>query len=139
LDIVIVPRQRQEEILDYLSDEGSVQDLSVSRLRSRVEWGLQVPDDPSHTIYVWLDALTSYMTAVGLPWDSKADMKASGWPADIHVVGKDILRYGLCPHSYPDQVLTASSIAFMQSISPHFSWRWIYRYREEFCVTLIGQ
>jgi methionyl-tRNA synthetase len=91
-DAAIVPRQRQEEILDYLSDEASVQDLSVSRLRSRVEWGLQVPDDPLHTIYVWLDALTSYMTAVGLPWDNKTEMRASGWPADIHVVGKDILR-----------------------------------------------
>lgn len=89
----IVPRQRQDEILDYLSDEASVQDLSVSRLSSRVSWGLPVPNDPMHTIYVWLDALTSYMTAVGLPWQNQTEMRASGWPADMHVVGKDILRF----------------------------------------------
>jgi methionyl-tRNA synthetase len=92
LVIAIVPRKRQEEVLTYLSDEASMQDLSVSRPRSRVEWGIPVPGDPSHTIYVWLDALTSYMTAVGYPWESDSEMKLSGWPADVHVVGKDILR-----------------------------------------------
>jgi methionyl-tRNA synthetase len=92
LVIAIIPRKRQEEVLVYLSDETSMQDLSVSRPSSRVEWGIPVPGDPSHTIYVWLDALTSYMTAVGYPWESDSVTKLSGWPADTHVVGKDILR-----------------------------------------------
>lgn len=90
--IAIAPRKRQEEVLVYLSDETSMQDLSVSRPSSRVDWGIPVPGDPSHTIYVWLDALTSYMTAVGYPWEDDSVMKLSGWPADAHVVGKDILR-----------------------------------------------
>jgi methionyl-tRNA synthetase len=50
-----------------------------------------VPDDPSQTIYVWLDALTSYLTATGCPWSSATDMVSGGWPADIHIIGKDIL------------------------------------------------
>jgi methionyl-tRNA synthetase len=89
----IIPRKRQEEVLAYLSDETSMQDLSVSRPSSRVKWGITVPGDPSHTIYVWLDALTSYMTAAGYPWEGDSAMKLLGWPANVHVVGKDILRW----------------------------------------------
>lgn len=87
-----MPRQRQDEVLAYLFDEGSLQDLSVSRPRSRVDWGILVPGDPSHTIYVWLDALSSYIAAIGFPWSGVAGRRLSGWPADIHIVGKDILR-----------------------------------------------
>jgi methionyl-tRNA synthetase len=87
----IRPFQRQEEILAFLSDPSTLPDLSVSRPANRVRWGIPVPDDPSQTIYVWLDALTSYLTAIGFPWSSAVDMTSRGWPADIHVVGKDIL------------------------------------------------
>jgi methionyl-tRNA synthetase len=87
----IRPFQRQEEVLAFLSDPSTLPDLSVSRPANRVQWGIPVPDDPSQTIYVWLDALTSYLTAIGFPWSSAVDMTSGGWPADIHVVGKDIL------------------------------------------------
>ena len=64
-----------------------VEDLSVSRPRSRVKWGVPVPGDSRQTIYVWVDALINYLTVLGYP-----DMQA-GWPADVHVVGKDIVRF----------------------------------------------
>lgn len=67
-------------------------DLSISRPRSRLTWGIPVPNDPDHTIYVWLDALVNYITAAGYPWKDSATMEAGGWPADIHIVGKDIIR-----------------------------------------------
>jgi len=73
--------------MSYLTN-GSLSDLSISRPRSRLEWGIQVPDDPSHTIYVWLDALTNYLTATGYP----EPILPKFWPADVHVVGKDIIR-----------------------------------------------
>jgi methionyl-tRNA synthetase len=69
------------------------QDLSISRPRSRVGWGLPVPEDSNQTIYVWLDALTSYLTAIEFPWKTESDMRKSGWPANTHIIGKDILRY----------------------------------------------
>lgn len=68
-------------------------DLSISRPRSRLTWGIPVPNDSEHTIYVWLDALVNYITATGYPWkDGQTTMKKNGWPADIHIVGKDIVR-----------------------------------------------
>jgi methionyl-tRNA synthetase len=70
--------------------EGGLQDLSVSRTSFR--WGIPVPDDPGHVIYVWLDALTNYMSALGYP-DLEARDFRQFWPADVHVVGKDILRF----------------------------------------------
>lgn len=65
------------------------EDLSVSRPRSRVQWGVPVPGDPEQTMYVWVDALVNYLTVLGYPESTK------GWPADVHVVGKDIIRYVL--------------------------------------------
>jgi methionyl-tRNA synthetase len=70
--------------------EGGLQDLSVSR--TSFSWGIPVPDDPAHVIYVWLDALTNYVSALGYPDVSKEEFDAF-WPADVHVVGKDILRF----------------------------------------------
>lgn len=65
-------------------------DLSVSRPASRLSWGIPIPDDPAHTMYVWVDALANYLTVTGYPW---ADGGGNGaWPADVHVVGKDIIR-----------------------------------------------
>ena len=100
---VIHPESRHAEVVGYLnrsSETDSLQDISVSRPTSRLQWGIPVPGDPDHTIYVWLDALTSYMTAVGYPWTNLTGTHEGGWPADIHLVGKDILRwaktYSLC-------------------------------------------
>ena len=117
-----------------------LEDISISRPRSRLNWGIEVPGDPEQTIYVWFDALVNYLTVTGYPWE---DRRASGfesssgdtllkdesvellsnssdstpmdepvtvaessrldavvmdgaWPADLHVIGKDIVRYMLC-------------------------------------------
>lgn len=115
----VYPRQRQNELLEYLSDDSSLQDLSVSRPKARVDWGLSVPDDPAHTIYVWLDALTSYMTAVGCPWSDTQTMRSSGWPADVHVVGKDILRFHAV---YFPAFLMALDIPLPRQILCHAHW-----------------
>ena len=68
-----------------------LEDLSVSRPRSRLSWGIAVPDDPTHTIYVWIDALTNYLTAAGYP-DHAQWSAEPAWPADVQVIGKDIVR-----------------------------------------------
>lgn len=78
-----------------------LEDLSISRPSSRLQWGIPVPNDENHTIYVWVDALVNYLTVVGYPWggDGKGEVEGEremgeerGWPADVHVVGKDIVR-----------------------------------------------
>ena len=69
--------------------ENSLEDLSISRPRSRLTWGIPVPGDPDHTIYVWVDALTNYITAAGYP----KNLSSSAWPADLQVIGKDIVRF----------------------------------------------
>lgn len=80
------------QVLDSLG-RGPLDDLSVIRPMVRLSWGIRVPGDESHTIYVWLDALTSYLTAVGFHWkviDITAD---SIWPSSVQIIGKGILRY----------------------------------------------
>jgi methionyl-tRNA synthetase len=87
----VVPQNRMREVQSWI-DMG-LADLSISRPRSRLTWGIPVPNDPDHTIYVWLDALVNYATATGYPWkNGQDDMTKGGWPADIHIVGKDIVR-----------------------------------------------
>lgn len=71
-------------------------DISISRPRSRLEWGIQVPGDPDHTVYVWFDALLIYLSGAGYPWhslSSEAPGLPEGWPADLQIIGKDILRF----------------------------------------------
>lgn len=84
----IAPESRRNEVVSFVSS--GLKDLSVSRTSFR--WGIPVPDDPDHIIYVWLDALTNYITAVGYP-DTESDLYRRYWPADLHMVGKDILRF----------------------------------------------
>ena len=67
-------------------------DLSISRPVERLSWGISVPNDPSQTIYVWLDALINYLTKTNYPFALPGQEDAAGWPADIHVIGKDIIR-----------------------------------------------
>ncbi len=81
----IQPELRRNEIRNVL--EGGLDDISVSR--SRLPWGVPWPNDPDHIVYVWLDALTNYLTAVGFPDERYRE----AWPADIHVIGKDITRF----------------------------------------------
>jgi len=84
----ILPPARRNEVISFV--KGGLLDLSVSR--TSFSWGIPVPDDPGHVVYVWLDALTNYMTALGYP-DTEAHDYQTFWPADVHVVGKDILRF----------------------------------------------
>src|SRR3954468_6512268 len=91
--VVVVPVSRYNEVKAWV--EQGLSDLSISRPRSRIDWGLAVPGDPEHTIYVWLDALTNYLTVTGYPWTSTHKLQPAefrSWPADVHVVGKDIVR-----------------------------------------------
>ncbi|HVI90626.1 MAG TPA: methionine--tRNA ligase [Dongiaceae bacterium] len=84
----IAPETRRNEVISFV--KSGLKDLSISR--TTFKWGVQVPDDPDHIMYVWLDALTNYLTAVGFPDDQSAMFKKF-WPADLHMVGKDILRF----------------------------------------------
>lgn len=93
-ELKIVPEMRKNEFLNLIKD--GISDVSVSRPAKALSWGVAVPDDATQVMYVWLDALLSYVTGVGYPehlgWDEV-------WPADVQVIGKDILRFhaGLWP------------------------------------------
>lgn len=82
------PRSRFNEVIRFV--EGGLQDLSVSR--TTFDWGIPVPGDPKHVMYVWVDALTNYLTGVGFPDTDSATFQRF-WPADVHVIGKDISRF----------------------------------------------
>ncbi|MDD3370856.1 MAG: methionine--tRNA ligase [Alphaproteobacteria bacterium] len=84
----ILPHSRRNEVISFV--KSGMHDLSVSR--TAISWGVPVPNEDKHVMYVWLDALTNYLTAVGYP-DTQAESYKKYWPADMHVVGKDILRF----------------------------------------------
>jgi methionyl-tRNA synthetase len=84
----IAPRSRRNEVTGFV--RGGLRDLSISR--TSFSWGIPVPENPKHVIYVWLDALTNYITAVGYPQTDALEF-TTFWPADLHLVGKDILRF----------------------------------------------
>ncbi|MAI49327.1 MAG: methionine--tRNA ligase [Rhodospirillaceae bacterium] len=84
----IAPKSRRNEVISFV--KGGMHDLSVSR--TSFKWGVDVPSDEEHIMYVWLDALTNYITAVGFP-DKKSEPYTKFWPANLHMVGKDILRF----------------------------------------------
>jgi methionyl-tRNA synthetase len=83
----VAPQSRRNEVMSFV--KGGLQDLSVSR--TSFKWGIPVPGDEAHVMYVWLDALANYITAVGYP-DTTGEY-AQRWPADLHMVGKDIVRF----------------------------------------------
>ncbi|MGJ4973343.1 MULTISPECIES: methionine--tRNA ligase [unclassified Bradyrhizobium] len=83
----IGPDARRNEIISFV--RGGLKDLSISR--TTFDWGVRVPHDEEHVMYVWVDALTNYITGVGFPDESDANWKY--WPADVHVIGKDIIRF----------------------------------------------
>jgi len=83
----IRPESRRNEVLRFV--EGGLKDLSVSR--TSFDWGVPVPESPGHVMYVWVDALTTYLSGLGYP-DADGDF-ARFWPADIHMIGKDIVRF----------------------------------------------
>lgn len=84
----IGPDVRRNEVVSFV--QGGLRDLSVSR--TNFDWGVPVPGDERHVMYVWVDALTNYITGVGFPDDSSASFEKF-WPADVHIIGKDIIRF----------------------------------------------
>ncbi len=86
----IQPESRKKEMVNNFLKPG-LQDLCVSR--TKIKWGIPVPIGEGHTVYVWLDALTNYITALGYRCDEKSDLYKKYWPADVHIIGKDILRF----------------------------------------------
>ncbi|MBV9813906.1 MAG: methionine--tRNA ligase [Acetobacteraceae bacterium] len=83
----VSPPSRRNEVVSFV--RGGLRDLSISR--SSFKWGVPVPDDPDHVMYVWIDALANYVTAMGYP--DEASPRWRYWPADVHVVGKEIVRF----------------------------------------------
>ncbi len=117
----IRPETRRNEVVSFV--RGGLQDLSISRQRSAVSWAIPVPDDPGHTIYIWLDALTNYITALGYGNDERARVLGAGafekyWPG-THLIGKDILRQHAI---YWPAFLLAAGIETPQSVIAHGLW-----------------
>jgi methionyl-tRNA synthetase len=114
----IRPEARANEVISFVS--GGLQDLSVSRLKTSVSWGVPVPDDPAHTMYVWFDALINYITAIGFGNEERE--RAAGfekyWPA-MHLVGKDILRFHAV---YWPAFLLAAGVELPRAIVAHGMW-----------------
>jgi len=84
----IEPDVRRNEVVSFVS--GGLRDFSISR--TTFDWGVPVPDHPDHVMYVWVDALTNYLTGVGFP-DTGSELFRRFWPADLHMIGKDIIRF----------------------------------------------
>jgi methionyl-tRNA synthetase len=84
----VLPKERMNEVASFV--RGGLQDLSISR--TTFDWGVPVPGNPHHVMYVWVDALTNYITAVGYP-DTNSEKFKKYWPANLHVIGKDIVRF----------------------------------------------
>ncbi len=110
----ILPETRRNEVVSFV--RGGLQDLSVSR--TTFDWGIPVPGDPAHVMYVWLDALTNYITAVGFPDVEGGDYRRF-WPADLHMVGKDILRFHAV---YWPAFLMAAGLAPPKRVFAHGWW-----------------
>ncbi len=84
----ILPESRRNEVISFV--KSGLKDLSVSR--KTFSWGIKVPNDENHVVYVWLDALTNYLSSLKYP-DEKNELYKNFWPADLHIIGKDILRF----------------------------------------------
>lgn len=110
----IAPNSRRNEVISFV--KGGLQDLSVSRVSFK--WGVPVPDDEDHVMYVWLDALTNYITAVGFP-EVDSETYQRYWPADLHMVGKDILRFHAI---YWPAFLMAADLAPPKRVFAHGWW-----------------
>ncbi|HJZ82381.1 MAG TPA: methionine--tRNA ligase [Pyrinomonadaceae bacterium] len=114
----VQPDARRNEVRSFVA--GGLQDLSVSRPLSSVSWGVPVPDDPSHTMYVWFEALSNYITAIG--FGNEQQERAVGfekfWPA-MHLVGKDILRFHAV---YWPAFLMAGGVEQPRAVIAHGMW-----------------
>jgi methionyl-tRNA synthetase len=110
----IQPRSRRNEILNFVRE--GLRDLSISR--TSFSWGIPVPGDERHVIYVWFDALSNYITALGYPEDPEGHF-AKFWPVDAHVIGKDILRFHTV---YWPTFLLAAGLPLPKKVFAHGWW-----------------
>ena len=110
----IRPETRRNEVIAFV--KSGLRDLSISR--STFKWGIPVPRDPNHVIYVWLDALSNYCTAIGFGSKSEADQKKFEhyWPADVHMIGKEIIRFHCV---YWPAFLMAADLPLPKSVIAH--------------------
>ncbi|HZU32578.1 MAG TPA: methionine--tRNA ligase, partial [Candidatus Angelobacter sp.] len=110
----IRPDTRRNEVIAFV--KGGLRDLSISR--STFKWGIPVPGDPRHVMYVWLDALSNYCTAVGLGGKEEAEQKSfeKYWPADVHMIGKEIIRFHCV---YWPAFLMAAGLPLPKSVVAH--------------------
>ncbi len=109
----IRPESRRNEISSFV--RGGLKDLSISR--ATLKWGIPLPDDPGHVFYVWFDALNGYLSGVGFNSDEEKFSKY--WPADMHLVGKDILRFHTV---YWPAFLTAAGVEVPKTVFGHGWW-----------------
>lgn len=107
------PPSRMNEVTSFVHQ--GLKDLSITR--TTVKWGIPVPDDPSHTIYVWFDALHNYLTGIGYEWNKPLFQKF--WPATLHLIGKDILRFHAI---FWPAFLMATEFPLPQTIFGHGWW-----------------
>jgi methionyl-tRNA synthetase len=110
----IAPKSRYNEVVKFV--ESGLRDLSISR--TNFNWGVPVPGDDAHIMYVWLDALTNYLTCLGYPDESAANYKTF-WPEALHVMGKDILRFHAV---YWPAFLMAAGLPLPRQIFAHGWW-----------------
>ncbi len=115
----VKPVSRRNEVLSKL--KLGVDDLCISRNKEKLPWGVEMPNDPTHVVYVWIDALSNYYTSLGLPeigdeWDSRSEKY---WPCDVHLIGKDILWFHAV---YWPCVLMALDIPLPKTIFAHGWW-----------------
>src|SRR5690349_15805102 len=110
----IRPEPRRNEVISFV--RSGLRDLSISR--STFKWGVPVPDDPGHVIYVWLDALSNYITAIGYGSKDRKEQQhfQEYWPADVHMIGKEIVRFHCV---YWPAFLMAADIELPKSIIAH--------------------
>ena len=115
---LVRPESRRNEVLSFV--RGGLQDLSISRQKSSVSWGVPVPDDENHVMYVWLDALSNYITALGYGNAEKASVGfEKHWQNTVHLVGKDILRFHTV---YWLSFLTAAGLTLPKTVYAHGMW-----------------
>jgi methionyl-tRNA synthetase len=106
----IGPDSRKNEVISFV--KSGLRDLSISR--TTFDWGVKVPDAPEHVMYVWVDALTNYITGIGFPDEDDGDWRY--WPADVHVIGKDIIRFHAV---YWPAFLTSAGIPVQKRVYAH--------------------
>ena len=114
---LVRPETRRNEVISFI--KGGLQDLSISRLKTSVSWGVPVPGDEDHVMYVWLDALSNYITAIGYGNDERSSIGFEKyWPA-VHLVGKDILRFHTV---YWFSFLNAAGLSLPKTVYAHGMW-----------------